>query len=80
MIVCGGVRGHCTQVVEAYRYSYFHTFRTGPGENNISIVSIDQKTFLKITCKESSAEDMYANNFISILFFHILMYVLGRQL
>ena len=72
-IVCGGERGRCTQVIEAYRYSYFHIFRTGPTENNISIVSIDQTTFLKITCKESSAEDMYATNFIFILFFHILV-------
>ena len=66
--------------MEADRYSYFHTFRIGPSENNISIVSIDQTTLLKIACKESSADDMYATNFIFILFFHILMYVLGRQL
>ena len=70
-IVCGGERGRCTQVIEAYRYSYFHIFRTGPTENNISIVSIDQTTFLKITCKESSPEDMSATNFIFILFFHM---------
>ena len=76
-IVCGGERGRCTQVIEAYRYSYFHIFRTGPTENNISIVSIDQTTFLKITCKESSPEDMSATNFIFILFFHMLMNVLG---
>lgn len=48
-----------------------------PSENNVSIVSIDQTTFLKITCKESSPEDMSATNFIFILFFHMLMNVLG---
>ena len=42
-----------------------------PSENNVSIVSIDQTTFLKITCKESSPEDMSATNFIFILFFHM---------
>ena len=68
-IVCGRKRGRCTQAIEAYRYSYFHSFRTVPSENNVSIVSIDRTTFLKITCKESSPEDMYATNFIFISFF-----------